>query len=96
MAMGRGIPAMNAVDQNGMPLMALPHQVNGRVMMLGGQPIPAPIPKQIQSERISIDADQVLSYEPDEKSLPGMYIADKCLHPESCDYFEGQSPSRCL
>lgn len=67
----------------------LPPRINGREMMFGQQ-VPIPLPKQIQSERISIDADQVLSYEPDEKSLPGMYISDKCLHPESCDYFEGQ------
>lgn len=87
MAMRPGV--VGIIDPNGQ-IMGPPQHVNGPGMMMFGQPPPAPMMKQIQSERISIDADQVLSYEPDEKSLPGMYIADKCLQPESCDYFEGQ------
>lgn len=80
-------PGVN--DPNGQ-MMGPPPHVNAQRVMMFGQPVVAPVPKQIQSERISIDADQVLSYEPDEKSLPGMYIADKCLQPEACDYFEGE------
>lgn len=42
---------------------------------------------QVQSERINCE-DDILSYAPDEKTLPGVYICNKSLHPDLNEYFE--------
>lgn len=69
-----GIPAAEA---NGPP--------NGRVHLN-----PPLYPKQAQSERITIDSENILSYGSDEKNLPGIYIGAKCLNikADSQNYFE--------
>lgn len=44
--------------------------------------------KQVQSERITVENDDILSYAPEEKQMPGVYICAKPLQPDSNDYFE--------
>lgn len=44
--------------------------------------------KQVQYERINCESDDVLSYAPEEKSLPGVYICAKSLQPDLNEYFE--------
>lgn len=44
--------------------------------------------RKVQLARINCDSENVLSYNSDEKSLPGLYIGAKSLQPEINDYFE--------
>lgn len=64
------------MDPNGPP--------NGRIFELKPH-------KREQFERITVESENILSYGPDEKTSPGLYIGAKCLNfrsEQQCDYFE--------
>ncbi|RWS06939.1 SPRY domain-containing protein 3-like isoform X2 [Dinothrombium tinctorium] len=63
-------------------------QYGGRAAVIIPANNGANAPMKAQSERVVIESDDLLSYAPEEKSLPGLYIGAKPLDPETNDYFE--------